>query len=186
MNPVILSQPTLVLLMGVVASVKSTLSKKVLQRLNVTYIDNNFISDAFFPSTRNDPEYMKLRPHFYEILYRITEENLLIGNSVLLDAPHIKEMRDAQWQTTISDMVTKLKTKLVIIRCLCSEQTLKKRVTSRGEERDKWKIINCQDFLKEQPMDVYIPFDHIDINTDNDLIENVESVIKYILYRKTA
>lgn len=180
MKRVILSQPTLLLVMGVAGSGKTTLSKKLLERLHFMYLDNNFIADAFFPDTRNDAGYIQLRPHFYEILYRITKENLAIGNSVLLDVPHVTEMRDVGWQTLISDLATTNGATLVVIRCLCSEETLKKRIASRGEERDTWKLANWHEFLKEQPIDVFIPFEHLDIHTDDNM-PAIEPVIKYIL-----
>jgi predicted kinase len=183
MKRVILSQPTLLLVMGVAASGKTTLSRKILERLHLVYLDNNFVADAFSPDTRNDAGYLKLRPHFYEILYRITKENLSIGNSVLLDVPHVKEMRDVRWQTLITDLVRITKAKLVVIRCLCSEDTLKKRIVSRGEERDAWKLANWHEFLKEQPIDVFIPFEHLDINTD-DNVAAIEPAIKYIFEKR--
>jgi len=184
MNRTLLPQPTLLLITGVAASGKTTFSKIILQKLHMTYLDNNFIADAFFPDTRNDSAYLKIKPHLYEILYSITKENLLIGNSVLLDAPHVKEMRDPQWRSFISDMVTTLNAKLVVIRCWCSEQTLRDRIASRGEKRDVWKLHNWQQFMLEQPVQMAIPFDHLDINTENNLAENISSVMDYILSRK--
>lgn len=177
----ILSQPTLILMMGVAASGKTTVSKLILERLHLTYLDNNFIVDAFYPDTRNVADYIKMRPLFYDILYRITNENLAMGNSVLLDAPHVKEMRDTQWQAYISEGVAKRKARLAIVRCFCDEQTLKKRIVARGEERDAWKLRNWQEFLKEQPLKVHIPFMHLDLNTDNKLDENAETAIRYIV-----
>jgi predicted kinase len=166
--------------MGVAASGKTTLSKQILQKINSTYLDNNFIADAFYPDTRNGRNYMQLRPCFYNALYRIVRENLAIGNSVLLDVPHVKEIQNPQWRTFISDLVDKSQTKLIVIRCTCSEQSLKRRIEARGEERDKWKLDNWQEFAVEQPPDVYIPFEHLDVDTDNDLAENSVLALEYI------
>ncbi len=68
--------------MGVAGSGKTTLAREILRRLWAVYLDNNHIVDAFFPHTRNGRAYQKLRPHFYQALYTIVEENLKRGNSV--------------------------------------------------------------------------------------------------------
>ena len=175
------AQPTLVLVMGVAASGKTTLSKHILKDFRATYLDNNFVVDAFYPDTRMGTEYFKFRPNFYAVLYRITEENLVLGNSVLLDVPHIKEVQQSEWRTRIIKLTAETHAKLVVLRCICSEQTLKQRIIARGESRDAWKLDNWDDFLKEQPIAVPVPFDHFDINTESDVSANAELAIQYIL-----
>lgn len=179
-------QPKLILVMGVAASGKTTLSKMILQKVWATYLDNNFVVDAFYPHTRTSAEYLKLRPQFYTVLYRIAEENLSVGNSVLLDVPHVKEIHDPAWRKFINKLVAQTNSKLVVIKCVCSEQTLKKRIILRGEERDTWKLDNWDDFLKEQPIDVPVPFDHQDINTEDELSSNVRLAVQHILSEKQS
>jgi len=176
--------PTLILVMGVAASGKTTLSKMILKDYRAVYLDNNFIVDAFYPHTRMGAEYFKLRPNFYAALYRIAEENLLLGNSVLLDVPHVKEAQNAEWRERISKLAVTTHAKLVVLRCLCSEQTLKQRIITRGETRDAWKLDNWDDFLKEQPIAAPVPFDHLDINTEVDILANAELAVQYILRQR--
>src|SRR5229473_148807 len=91
-NP--LERLSLVLLMGVAGSGKTTLATEILRSAWLVYLDNNFIADAFYSKTRTDPDYLKLRKNLYDILYRITEENLRVGNSVLLDVPHVTHIQN--------------------------------------------------------------------------------------------
>ena len=169
-----ISQPTLILIMGNAGTGKSTLSKEILRRLWAVYLDNNHIADAFFPETRNAPNYEKWRSHFYKILYTITEENLKRGNSILLDVPHIKEVQTHQWRGFIKGLVRRTKSKMIVFRCRCPETMLRARIRSRGEQRDRWKLEHWRKFLRQQPIDTAIPFPHLDIDTEKNLASNVQ------------
>lgn len=170
----------LILIMGVPASGKTEIAKPVIKQIKAVYLDNNFIADSFYPHTRVDKEYKKIRQSIYESLYRITSENLKLGNSVVLDVPHVTHMKDKNWQFEICKLATKANAELKIIRCYCSEEILKKRIIERGEERDNWKLTNWDEFLKKEPILVEIPFDHIDINTEENTEENIKKILEYI------
>jgi predicted kinase len=167
--------------MGVAGTGKSTLAKEILRRVWAAYLDNNHIADAFFPHTRNGPDYEKARPQLYKVLYRIAEENLNLGNSVLLDVPHIREVQSYKWRAFVTRLATRNNAKLLVIRCFCSEKRLQSRIRSRGEQRDKWKLENWERFLKQQPVALPIPFPHLDINTEKHLSANTDAAIRYIL-----
>jgi predicted kinase len=176
-----LPKPCLILVMGVAGSGKSTLSREILRRISAVYLDNNHIADAFFPHTRKSVGYEKLRPRFYKALYTLTEENLKLGNSVLLDVPHIKEVQTNKWRAFIKQLVRRTKTKMVAIRCLCSEKGLYTRIRSRDEQRDRWKLLHWRKFLSEQPIDAPIPFQHLDMDTEKNLSNNATAAVRYIL-----
>jgi predicted kinase len=172
---------SLILVMGVAGSGKTTLAKEILRRLWAVYLDNNHIVDAFFPDSRNGRRYDKLRPCFYKALYTIAEENLERGNSVLLDVPHIKEVGNPEWQCFIKRLAARTNSKLVVIRCLCSERVLRSRLRSRGEKRDRWKLEHWKEFLREQPISTTVCFHHLDIDTEKDLSRNAHAAIRHIL-----
>jgi predicted kinase len=167
--------------MGVAGSGKTTLAHQILQRVWAVYLDNNHIADAFFPDTRSGKNYEKLRPHFYKALYTIAEENLRIGNSVLLDVPHVKEIQDREWRRFIKDMAGRTNSQLVIIRCLCSERVLQSRILSRGEKRDRRKLSRWKAFSSAQPIDVAISYPHLDVDTEKSLSANTSAAVRYIL-----
>ena len=167
--------------MGVAATGKTTLSREIARRVSAVYLDNNYIADAFFPRTRNGPEYDRLRPKLYRALYTIAEENLKLGNTVLLDVPHVKDVQKKQWRTFITRLARKTGAKMIVVRCLCSERTLYRRIRSRGEPRDRWKTDHWKEFLKNEPIDIRIPFKHLDINTENALSKNLRDALSYIL-----
>lgn len=167
--------------MGVAGTGKSTFCREVLRRIQAVYLDNNHIADAFFPDTRTGPAYNRLRGRLYKALYTIAEENLMIGNSVVLDAPHVKEIQTKTWRTFITQLASAAKAHLVIIRCICSEKTLRVRIRRRGERRDARKFKHWDSFLTEQPLEASIPLPHLDINTENHLAKNLPLAVGYIL-----
>ena len=175
-----LQKPCLILIMGVAGSGKSTLSREILRRVPAVYLDNNHIADAFFPHRRNGRVYEKMRPRFYQALYRITEENLKLGNSVLLDVPHVKDVQTTTWQVLITKLVKRTKAEMVVIRCHCSEKALHARLRSRGEARDRWKLKNWKPFLKREPIEVAVPFPHFDVDTEKNLAKNADAAVRYI------
>jgi predicted kinase len=171
----------LILLMGVAGSGKTTLANGILRRLWAVYLDNNQIAGVFFPHTRRGVKYTALRPYFYKALYRIAEENLKLGNSVLLDVPHMKEAQEPKWRRNIEDLVSRAGAKLIAIRCRCAENVLRSRLESRDEKRDRWKLGHWNEFLREQPIEMPLPFPHLDIDTEKNLLKNTATAMRYIL-----
>ena len=176
-----LQRTFLILIVGVAGSGKTTLAREILRLIWAVYLDNNFIVDAFFPATRTGAGYEKWRSGFYRALYKIVSENLAVGNSVILDVPHIKEMKDSKWRRSIQGLAKKAKAKLVVIRCHCSDVVLHSRLSSRAETRDNWKLSHWQQFLAEQPILTPIPFPHLEIDTEQNLSSNVDAALAYIL-----
>jgi predicted kinase len=176
-----LSQPCLILVMGVAGSGKTTLAREILRRLWAVYLDNNHIADAFFPHARHGRAYDKLRPHFYRALYTIVEENLRRGNSILLDVPHVKEMQIREWRQFIRNLAARTKSKIIVIRCRCSETVLYSRLKARAENRDRWKLDHWKEFLTQQPIDSLLFFPHLDVDTERDSAANTRAAIRYIL-----
>jgi predicted kinase len=174
------SKPCLILLMGVAGTGKSTLAREILRRVSAIYLDNNQIVDAFFPDTRRGAAYQKLRSGFYKALYTIAEQNLELGNSVLLDVPHVKEVRIPSWHASIEALVKRTQSKLIVIRCHCSEHVLRRRIETRNESRDAWKLKHWKEFVTEQPVRTPIPLPHLDVDTEKKLSENITMAVLYI------
>ena len=165
---------------GVAGSGKTTLAGQVLRRLCAVYLDNNHVVDPFFPQTRAGKRSEQMRPGFYRALYTIAAENLRLGNSVLLDVPHIKEVQSKTWISLIRRIAERNHAKLVIIRCACNEQTLRDRLIKRSEPRDGSKLTRWKEFLITQPIRVPISVPHLEIDTEKSLSRNTTEVLRYI------
>ena len=166
--------------MGVPGSGKTTLSQALVPNCRCVYLDNNFIADAFFPDTRMAEEYKALARNIYDALYAIVEANLKLGNSVLLDVPHVTHMQRPEWQAHIQSIAANGNAQLCIVRCYCTERVLWERLTGRAENRDKWKLDNWTEFLSREPIMVEIPFPHLDVDTELTHRQNVNSVLAYL------
>jgi len=175
-----LTRTTLILVVGVAGVGKTTISTEILKRIFAVYLDNNFIVDPFFPNTRNSKDYLNKRPFFYKSLYKITEENLRLKNSVLLDVPHIKQMLDLTWKQYILNLISQTECRLSIIYCKASEKEIYNRLKNRAAKRDLWKIKNWTDHIKREPLNIKIPFKHITIDTELSLDENTIKCINYL------
>lgn len=167
--------------MGVAGSGKSTLARHILREVHAVYLDNNFIADAFFLDTRTDPEYLSLRAKFYHALYRIVEENLSIGNSVLLDAPHVRQMTDPEWHRWLAQVLEGTGAGLAVIRCVAVEEVLQARLARRAEPRDRWKLEHWAEYVKAEPPEVPIPYRHLDVRTDADVDDMVDVAVQHVL-----
>lgn len=167
--------------MGVAGSGKSELARAILEHVWAVYLDNNFLADVFSPESRTDECYLAVRENLYAALYRITKENLRIGNSVLLDAPHIRQVQDPRWCGWIQKFVGDAGAWMRVIRCYCREELLRERLEARGEKRDQWKLENWQTFLVQQPPRVPIPFPHLELDTEDALEANAARAVSYIV-----
>jgi len=179
--PVELSPPRLILVMGVAGSGKSTLARAILERIRAVYLDNNFLADVFSPASRTDERYLAVRGKLYDALYRIMWENLRVGNSVLVDAPHIRQVQDPDWCRWIQCLAEEADASLRAIRCYCREEVLRQRLEARGERRDQWKLENWPAFLAQQPCRIPIPFPHLELDTEQPPEKNVARAVSYIL-----
>jgi predicted kinase len=168
-------------MMGVAGSGKTTLARAILRHIWAIYLDNNHVVDAFFPDTRSGRNYEKWRPQFYQVLYTIAEENLRAGNSILLDVPHVKEVQIPKWRRFIKRLAARTNSKIIVIRCLCSERVLHSRIRVRAEKRDRWKLAHWKKFLTQQPVKITVPFEHLDIDTELPLSTNIRAAVRYIL-----
>lgn len=176
-----LPRTTLVLLTGVAGSGKSTVARGLLDHLHAVYLDNNFVADSFFPDTRRGLEYRRVRGRLYRILYRIAGENLSVGNSVLLDAPHIRQSRSGIWYRSMLSLTKDAAADLVIMRCVASEREIRRRLHARGAVRDSWKLQNWEAHLRLQPIAGALPYPHLDLSTEGPTEEIVQEALHHIL-----
>jgi predicted kinase len=175
----------LVLVMGVPGSGKSTLSRCVVERTSWVYLDSDFVIDPFYTDTRESADHQLLRPTFYQVVYNIAEQNLRLGNTVLIDSPLVRPIRDPAWWAGMQQLVSRAGAGLKVVRCFCDEQVLRARIEARGAERDRSKLADWPAFLTDQPIRRPIAVDHIEIDTGMEAKEHAaQRVIGYVLGRR--
>ena len=177
-----LQPPALILVIGVAGSGKTTIARGLVSAVHAAYFDKDVLTDAFFPASRGRA-YEELRPRLYAALYALVEENLRLGTSVVLDAPHVKEMADPAWRREMVDLAVRAGAGLTVVRCHCREPILRRRLEERAEPRDRWKLENWDRFVTEQPPRGPIPLDHLDVDTERPPEQNVRAVLDALIAR---
>jgi predicted kinase len=179
-NRSLLPQQSLIVMVGVAGVGKSTIARALCERVHLTYLSTDPITDPFFPNTRESKEYQEMRPRIYEALYLLAAENLSLGNSVLLDAPHVTQMKSREWIEQITNLAKTHDAVLRVVRCWCSEEELRRRIMERGQERDAAKLANWKTFVADQPMRLPIPIDHVDVDTREMFENNISKILAYL------
>ena len=95
-------------------------------------------------------------------MYGLMEINLALGNTVVIDAPHMTQMNSDAWRNMILKVVEETGAVLKVVKCTATYEELATRLKARGLGRDQEKPPDPSAF---DPIDTHIPFDYIDVNT---------------------
>lgn len=163
--------------MGIACSGKTFIAKRLLKEISAFYIDKDSIMDPF-TKERSGDFYDRIRGPSYKAMYNIALDNLKLGNSVVIDSPHVKEMQDRKWREWLKEFSSPFVLKIIL--CHAPEDVIKKRLIERGEEKDEEKLKNWKEFLKKEPIIPEMPFDHIKIDTSKDQEDKIKNVLLYL------
>ena len=179
MNRQILSQTSLVLVMGRPGTGKSTLCKGLLKQISAAYVDIDSVAEVFRQYIRNVSA-LKIANLTLRLIYRTAEQNLMHEGSVLLDLPFVHEMTVQERRQGLQDLAERTGARLIVIHCKCSDRELKRRLNVRRSLQDLAKLENWSAFLRREPPDVTVPFDHLSIDTEADAADNVRRALEYV------
>jgi predicted kinase len=171
---------SLILVLGAAGSGKTTFAQHLVPKLGCVYLNADAIADIFFPGDRDSPAYRAANPGIYRALYDIAFANLRVGNSVLIDAPHMLQIRDPAWPAWISKETDRFAARLRVIRCFADEGTTKARLQARGNARDADKLANWPGFMRDEPLRNPIPLPHIEIDTREDINQTLAVAMEYL------
>jgi predicted kinase len=172
--------PRLVLIMGRAGSGKSTIARHLLEVRPMAYLNKDTVWEPLLETVESRAEYLAKRDAWYELLYRLAEENLAAGISVLLDAPHVRQAQDPAWGAAMRSLACRAGSAPKCVYCYCTESTLKQRLVDRGLQRDAWKISNWRRFLEQEPVALAFPLDHVMVDTDRRLDECLRTVLGFL------
>lgn len=148
---------TLVFVVGVAGSGKSTIGKKIAKRLHFVYLDKDTIAQPFVEALnpiKNDREsafYLnKIRPLEYQVLLDVVEENITLGQSVVVSAPFGEEVLDSEWIEREIFYRRQLKVQVKIIWVKVDPYTEFKRLSIRKEARDQWKLDHWAQYQQQR------------------------------------
>lgn len=188
-----IGKTTFVIICGCAGSGKTSLGEKLSRELGWTYLDKDSVTRDFtdfilvdkgkLKSDRESDLYCDvIRPIEYEVTFKVCEENLRLGNSVILTIPFIAQIKDYhEWKKMVEKYnmdLDDINVKFIWINH--DEGSEYTRITKRGAERDGYKLSNWEEYARGiadiKPDDKYEAYCY-----DNDSASADELYVKDVL-----
>jgi predicted kinase len=150
--------PRVFFVIGPAGSGKSSVSRLIAGRFGAAYIDKDTATIRFTelllklnnsdPHERDNNEFYQstIMPLEYETILDLTRDNLVAGNSVVLDAPFGKFFADRDYLSKVRIRHQWPDADLVVVHVRLAGEALRKRLIARGYPRDEWKLANWEKF----------------------------------------
>jgi predicted kinase len=152
---------TFVIITGCAGSGKTSLGKKIARETGWTYIDKDTVTRDFTDfilvdkgkskSDRESDVYCnEIRPVEYQITFKVCDENLRLGNSVILTIPFIAQIQDyGKWQEMVQEYGLDLDDVVVkFVWINHDEGSEYTRVTKRNADRDGYKLQHWEEYTR--------------------------------------
>ena len=121
-----------------------------------------------------------VRPLEYDCLLKTAWENLVCGVSVILSAPFIREVNDQRWLRGVRQRCRRVGTRLHVVWVSSDLPSMRARLTSRGADRDVWKLTNWDAYLRTVDAGMVPDCDHIVVDNciaaDLPLVDQVQAI----------
>lgn len=147
----------LILVTSPPASGKTYISKMLSKNLNhVVYLDKDTLiplSNVAFKiageeiNRSSDFFEEHIRNVEYEVILNIAFEALVYADTVLINAPFTREIRDMDYMIKLHDLCKKNGATLTVVWVQTSIDVCKQRMIERNSERDAWKIANWDEYI---------------------------------------
>lgn len=153
-----MTAPEVFIVIGPAGSGKTTIAQQTAQEHGAAYLDKDRVSGRFVefaltatghdPTDRESNDYYRanLLPLEYETLMDVAGINLRLGRSVVLDAPFGAYFGDPGYLTRTAEDFQWPSPKITVIRVRVPRGVLRKRLISRGLERDQWKLAHWDNY----------------------------------------
>ncbi|RCW42648.1 AAA family ATPase [Paenibacillus prosopidis] len=152
----------LVFFVGVAGTGKTTVARKLADRIPAAFLDRDTIGGRFVEAilemngldkNDRDSDYYKrnLRDLEYDTAKDVCIENLAAGQNVFMISPFTAELKNKQWIEEVISAAGLKKQDVdvsVIVVTLLDMGMQKERIIGRQTERDQWKLNNWGDFEK--------------------------------------
>lgn len=147
----------LILTAGYAGSGKTRVGKDVARRLPACYLDKDTVASPLVerllaaldlpPGDRDSEVYRReIRSGEYEGLVAAGLEAAELGADVLLSAPFLVQLVDAEWARDLIERATSKNVRLAVVWVACDRATLRTRMTERGSPRDAIKLADWANY----------------------------------------
>ncbi|GAA0134771.1 ATP-binding protein [Paenibacillus sp. YSY-4.3] len=190
----------LVFFVGVAGTGKTTVARKIADRIPAAFLDRDTVGGRFVEKILemngldvNDRDSDFYKKHLRDLEYDTTKdiciENLAAGQNVFMISPFTAELKNKQWIEDVISAAGLTKNEVdvkVIVVTLSDMETQKQRIIDRQTERDTWKLEHWDDFKHRVQ---FVPEVNWDIPKSSVLVfdnsgdltsEKVESVYEFV------
>lgn len=138
---------------------KTRLAKRLATELeNSVYLDKDTLiplSKQIFkvagePYNRSSEFFQKhIRDYEYDVIIDLGMEAIRYAETVIINAPFRKEVRDKGFIEGFKSRLSKVGAKLLVIWISATPELCKYRMLKRNSDRDKWKIEHWDEYIKD-------------------------------------
>ena len=172
----------LILVVSPPACGKTYVSKKLAQALrHVVYLDKDtliVLSRQIFavagePYDRSSDFFEKqIRDYEYEAIVALAMEALDYDDTVLINAPFTREIRDRAYIDALRAQLQKKGAKLCVIWVQTDVEVVHQRMIKRASDRDTWKLAHWDAYIKGVNFNIPVELDGPDEPDDLIIFEN--------------
>lgn len=181
-------KPKVFFVIGPAGSGKSSVSKFIARRNGTAYIDKDTATTGFTElllelhgfdkNERDNNQYYQdvIMPLEYQTILKLCGDNLVLGNSVVLDAPFGKYFANADFLLEAQEEHSWPDADKVVVHVQVDGEAMRQRLINRGLDRDAWKLENWDRFwAKSHAAEcAWKSAHHIVFNNDNECIDTTE------------
>ena len=148
----------LILITSPPACGKTRLAKKLSAELNdVVYLDKDTLiplSKQIFrvahkPYNRSSAFFYRyIRDYEYEVIVNLGVEALKYSNTVIINAPFTREVRDVDYINGLKSRLAKIDAELLVIWISATPEISYRRMKKRNSDRDRWKLEHWDEYVK--------------------------------------
>ena len=157
---------------------KTFISKQLAKNLkHVVYLDK----DTLIPLSRqifrvakkpydrsSDFFEEQIRDYEYEVILNLGLEALRYDDTVLINAPFTREIRDPDYMSRLRDRLKQCGARLTVIWIVSTPEACRERMVRRNSDRDTYKIKHWDEYVRT--VDFSAPAHLDDPETDDDLL----------------
>ena len=108
----------------------------------------------------------QIRDYEYEVILNLGFEALIYDDTVLINAPFTREIRDAAYIAKLRDKLKKLGARLTVIWVVTTPEVCHERMLRRNSDRDSYKIKHWDEYIKNVDFSVPSHLDDPEVKDD--------------------
>lgn len=161
---------------------KTYVSKQLAKALkHVVYLDKDTLiclSKQIFkvagePYNRSSDFFEEnIRDYEYEAIVALALEALDYADTVLINAPFTREIRDEEYMNALKSKLRTKNARLVVIWVETSVDVCRQRMLERNSDRDIWKLANWEEYISYCNFEIPMTLDDSDVTDDLIIFKN--------------